>query len=120
VRGSQNCHFFFLKNCNLLEGSHQGFGGWRVHEIEMDQIVDAQLLQLENDRPKIGSQDFGVGVLLHLVLVSLLGVESEAFPGLSSAGTAGALLSRGLRNGRNEKGLDSDSRVVDLLLRETW
>jgi hypothetical protein len=32
-----------------LEGSHKGFWCGRVHEIEMDQIVDAQLLQLQHD-----------------------------------------------------------------------
>lgn len=34
-----------------LQGTHERLGRWRVHEIEVDQVVDAELLQLQNDRP---------------------------------------------------------------------
>ena len=32
-----------------FESSHEGFRGWRVHEIEVDQIVDTEFLQLQHD-----------------------------------------------------------------------
>ena len=85
----------------------------------MDEIVDAELLQLQNDGPEIGPEDFRISVLLHLVLVGFLGVKSETLSGLRSAGTAGSLLGRGLADGRNEKRFDANSRVVYFLLRKT-
>lgn len=86
----------------------------------MDEVIDAQLLQLQHDGAEIRTQDLGIRVLLHLVLVGLLGVQAETFPGLGSTGSAGSLLGRGLRDRGDEKGLHSDSRVVDFLLRKAW
>lgn len=34
-----------------LQGSHQSLRSWGIHEVEMDQIVDAQFLQLKDHRP---------------------------------------------------------------------
>ena len=84
----------------------------------MDQVVDAQLLELQHDRAEIRTQDLGIRVLLHLVLVRLLGVEAETLPGLRSTGSSGSLLRRGLGDRGDEEGLDSDPRVVNFLLRK--
>lgn len=45
---------------------------WRVHKIEMHQVVNAEFLQLQYDRAKVRSEDFRVRVVLHLVLEGLL------------------------------------------------
>ena len=72
---------------------------WWIHEVKVHQIVDAQLLQLQHDRPQVGAKDLGVCVVLHLILVSLLSVESEALSRLCSTGTTGPLLCTGLGDG---------------------
>ncbi len=85
----------------------------------MDEIVDAELLQLQHDGTEIRPEDFRISVFLHLVLVGLLGVKPETLAGLRSAGTTGALLSRRLADGGDEKRLDANSRIVNFLLRKT-
>ncbi len=52
------------------------------------------------------------------LFVSLLRVESKALARLCTTGTAGTLLSRGTADGRDEQGLNSNARVVHLLLGE--
>ena len=84
----------------------------------MNKIIDAEFLELQNNRAQIGAKNLRIGVLLHLVLEGLLGVESEALTGLCTTGTTGSLLRTSLRNGRDEQRLDADTRVVDLLLGE--
>lgn len=59
-------------------------------------------------------QDLGVGVVLHLVLVGLLGVEAEALAGASAACATGALLRRSFTNGGDQERLHADARVVHL------
>ena len=36
----------------------------RVHEVEVDEVVDAELLQLQHHRTEIRPQDLGVSVVL--------------------------------------------------------
>ena len=45
---------------------------WGVHEIEVDEVINAQLLELEHNSAEIGPEDLRVRVVLHLVLVRLL------------------------------------------------
>ena len=51
-----------------LQHPHTG----RVHEVKVDEVVDAEFLQLQYDRGQVGAEDLGVGVVLHLVLVGFL------------------------------------------------
>ena len=37
---------------------------WWVHEVEVDEVVDAELLQLQHHRPEVRPQDLGVSVVL--------------------------------------------------------
>merc|ERR1719384_2738340 len=79
-----------------LQGSHQSLRSWRVHEVEVNQIVDAELFELNDDSAQVRPQYLRVGVILHLVLVSLLCVEPETFPRPGSPSSASSLLGGGL------------------------
>ena len=103
----------------LLQGAHHGLGRRRVHEIEMYQVLDTKLLQLQNSVGQVRPENFRVSLLNKLLLESLLGVKTEAFTGPCTTGTTSSLLSRGLRNRRNQQGLDTRAGVVNLLLAET-
>ena len=80
----------------------------------MDKIIDAQFLQLKYNGAKVGAEDLRVSVVLHLVLVSFLGVESEALARLRPSSTAGPLLCTGFGDGGHQQRLHSDTRVVYL------
>lgn len=67
------------------------------------QIVDAQFFELKHDASEIRSQDFRVRVVLHLIFVSFLGVEPEAFAGPRAPGSAGSLLRGCFADRRDEK-----------------
>lgn len=115
---------------------------WRIHEVKVHQIVDAQLLQLQHDRPQVGPEDFGVRVVLgsergprlarrraqrnqtrkaftclHLGFVGLLRVKPEAFPRTRPAGSPRPLLGGGLTDGGDQQRLHPDARVVNLKTR---
>ena len=51
-----------------LQHPHTG----RVHEVKVDEVVDAEFLQLQYDRGQVGAEDLGIGVVLHLILVGFL------------------------------------------------
>ena len=86
----------------------------RIHEIKVNQIVDAQLLQLQHNRAEIRAQNLRIRVLLHLAPERPLRVQAEALSRLGAARAARALLRARLRNGRHQQRLDTDARVVDL------
>ena len=75
---------------------------WRVHEVKVHQIVDAEFLQLEYDGAEITPEYFGVRLLLHLVNECLLRVQSKAFARLRAAGSSRPLLGARFTNGRHE------------------
>ena len=101
-----------------LQRAYQRLWGGHVHEVEVDQVVDAQLLQLQHHSAEVGAEDLGVGVVLHFRLVCLLRVQTEALTGTSSPGAACSLLGAGLGDGGHEQRLHSDAGVVHLLLGE--
>ena len=82
----------------------------------MDQVVDAQLFELENDRAEVGPPDLGVRVLNQVVLKRRLGVEPERLSRLRPPGTPGTLLRRRLGDRSHKERLDTRPRVVHLLL----
>lgn len=102
----------------LLEGAHHGLGRGGVHEIKVDEVLDAELLELQDRVGEVGAQDLRVRLLNELLLEGLLRVQPEALSRLGTTGTTGTLLGRGLGDGGDKEGLDADARVVDLLLAE--
>ena len=102
----------------LLERAHHGLGRRRVHQVEVHQVLDAELLQLEDRARQVRPQDLGVRLLDELPVEGLLRVQAEALARPRAAGAAGALLRRRLGDGRHEQRLDPRAGVVDLLLAE--
>ena len=74
-----------------LQSSHESLRSGRVHKVKVDQIVDAEFLQLQHDRSEIGSQNLGIRVLLHFLFVGLFRVKPEAFAGTSTTSPTGTL-----------------------------
>ena len=87
---------------------------WRVHEVKVHQVVDAQLLQLQHHRAQVGAQDLRVCVFLHLCRVRLLRVQAEALAWPCTTGSTCTLLSTSFGNGSDQEGLHPDARVVHL------
>lgn len=94
-----------------------------IHKLVLPGIEPATFRGRQRAQPSTGydpvrkggsPQDLGVGVVLHLVLVGLLGVEAEALAGARATGATGPLLSRGLADGRDQQRLHTDTRVVHL------
>merc|ERR1711963_895687 len=75
-----------------MGSTHQCLWSRRVHKIKMDQIINAQFLQLKHYRSQIGPQNFWIGVVLHFVLVCLLCIKSETFSRLGTTSTTSSLL----------------------------
>lgn len=64
-----------------LQGSHQGFGRWRVHKIEMHQIVNTQFFELENHRTQIWPKDKHSWFLFIVTTVSpTLKFQDKCYP----------------------------------------
>ena len=82
-----------------LQGPHEGLWGRGVHEVEVHQIINAELLELQHHRTEVGAKDFGVRVVLHFVFEGLARVEPEALAGPGPACSACPLLGRGLADG---------------------
>jgi len=102
----------------FFEGAHQGFGRGRVHEVEVDEVVDAEFFEVEDRGGEVGAEYFRVRGLDEFFFERRFGVEAEAFPGASTAGSTGSLLCGGFGDGGDEEGFDSYAGVVDLLLAE--
>mmetsp|Transcript_48960 Transcript_48960/g.116583 ORF Transcript_48960/g.116583 Transcript_48960/m.116583 type:complete len:518 (+) Transcript_48960:640-2193(+) len=101
-----------------LERAHERLGRRRVHEVEVHQIVDAQLLEREHNAPQVAPQHLRVCLLLELLMERLLGVEAEALARPRAPCPPCPLVRARLGDGRDEERLDADARVVHLLLRE--
>ena len=87
---------------------------WRVHEVKVHQVVNAQLLQLQHHRAQVGAQDLRVRVFLHLCRVRFLCVQAEALARPRTTGSTCTLLSASFGNGSDQEGLHPDARVVHL------
>jgi hypothetical protein len=101
-----------------LQGTHHGFWSWRVHEVEVDQIVDAQFFEVEDCAGQIRPQNFRIVVLDEFFIVRLLSVEAEALAGSGSSRSSGPLFGAGFADGRDEETFDSHARVEHLLFGE--
>ena len=49
-----------------LERTHDRLGRGRVHVVKVHEVVDAELLELEDDGREVAPQNLGVGLLLEL------------------------------------------------------
>ena len=67
----------------------------RIHEVEMHQVINAQLFQLQHHCTQVGPQNFRICVVLHFSLISLLSVKSETLARAGTAGTTCSLLRTG-------------------------
>mmetsp|Transcript_28058 Transcript_28058/g.70446 ORF Transcript_28058/g.70446 Transcript_28058/m.70446 type:complete len:233 (+) Transcript_28058:889-1587(+) len=102
----------------LLEGPHHCLWRWRVHEVKVHKVGDAELVQVEHDRPQVGPQDLGVRLLNQVLLEGVFGVEAERLSGARTAGTTGPLLGRRSGDRGHQQRLHANARVVHFLLGE--
>ena len=89
----------------------------RVHEIKVHQIIDAKLLELQDNGTQVGTEDLGVCVVLHLILVCLLWEEEgeREMEGGGEGGRGGR--ERGRERGREKAGAEGEETVdVDIRL----
>ena len=103
----------------LIHGVRDVVLGRRVHEVEVVQILHAQLLQQQHHVAQIGSLDLGHLVPKRLVHVHVLGVHSEAHARTGSPGATGALVRVGLGHGGDLQRVHSDRRVEHFQLAES-
>mmetsp|Transcript_27220 Transcript_27220/g.40239 ORF Transcript_27220/g.40239 Transcript_27220/m.40239 type:complete len:241 (-) Transcript_27220:8-730(-) len=69
-----------------------------IHKVEGQQVVDAHSFQLQHGVAEVCALDFRNGEWQHLLTVSVLGVEAEAFAWPCSPGATTTLVGRSLRN----------------------
>ncbi|GIX62582.1 uncharacterized protein BcabD6B2_20170 [Babesia caballi] len=79
-----------------FQGLDERFRGRRVHEVEVDQVVDPKRLETQHHVRKVGPLDLGVVDVVHLLLVRELGVQPEAVARAHAPGPAAALVGGGL------------------------
>jgi hypothetical protein len=64
-----------------LQRAHERLAGRRVHELEADEVVDAERLEEEHDRAEVCPLDLRHRVLLELVRERPLRVQAEGLAG---------------------------------------
>mmetsp|Transcript_38971 Transcript_38971/g.96648 ORF Transcript_38971/g.96648 Transcript_38971/m.96648 type:complete len:337 (+) Transcript_38971:295-1305(+) len=102
----------------LLERADERLRGRRVHEVEMQQVVDAEALEQQHHVAQVGALDLGDHVVLQLVEEGPLGVEPEALARRDAAGASGALVRLRARARRYDQRLDAGAWVVRVHLDE--
>ena len=102
----------------LLQRADQGLRRRRVHEVEVQQIVDPHRLERERRRPQVRALDLRHGRREHLVLERTLRVQAETLPRPRAARAAAPLPRARLRNRRDDERVHAHLRVEHLLLRE--
>lgn len=76
----------------MLHGDDEGVNRRRVHEIKVDNVVDAHRFEGQNHVAKICPLDFRDGGGKHLVFVRIFGVQTIAFARARAPGTPLALV----------------------------
>ena len=87
----------------LLEGSHEGLWRRRIHVVEMNDVVDAKFLQVEDNGGEVGTLYFRVRILLQVFVEGSLCIESVALSRASTSGSTSSLLCTCPTNWANEK-----------------
>mmetsp|Transcript_55137 Transcript_55137/g.129443 ORF Transcript_55137/g.129443 Transcript_55137/m.129443 type:complete len:421 (+) Transcript_55137:277-1539(+) len=100
----------------LLQGLDQCLWRRRIHEVEMQEVIDTDRLEHQHHVAQVGSLDLRGIVVVQLMLVGPLREESEAFPRLDPASAARSLVGRGLRAGHDDQGLHACPWVEGVLL----
>jgi hypothetical protein len=85
-------HVLPAVHLQLLHGDNEGVYRRRVHEIKVDDVVDAHRFEGQNHVAKICSLDFRDGGGKHLVFVRIFGVQTIAFPWARAPSTPLALV----------------------------
>jgi len=80
----------------------------------VDEVVNAEFLQLQNDGTQVRPQDLRVGIVLHLLLVRLLRVESETLAGARTTSTTSSLLGTSLTDCSHQQRLNTNTRIIHL------
>jgi len=86
----------------------------RIHEIKVDKIINAELLQLQYDGAEVRSKNLGVRIVLHLLLICFLCIQSETLAGARTTGTTSSLLCTCLTDCSHQQRLDTNTRIVHL------
>mmetsp|Transcript_24293 Transcript_24293/g.76457 ORF Transcript_24293/g.76457 Transcript_24293/m.76457 type:complete len:388 (-) Transcript_24293:519-1682(-) len=89
----------------------------RVHEVELQQVLDAQGLEQQHHVAEVGALDLRHRVLQHLVPVLPLREEPVALPGPGAPRAPRALVHGGARAGEHLQGVHAHLGVVHLELR---
>jgi len=87
IQGSQSIQLF--------KGSDKRLWWRRVHEIEVNQIINTERLQHEDDRSQVGSLYFWNGGVIKLIRERPSRKQSETLAGRHSPSTTCSLVSRG-------------------------
>lgn len=74
---------------HLLKRADESLRRRRVHELEVQQVVDAQALEKQHHVAHVRPLDLGNGVVLELVLEGPGREKTEALPGLRPSGPSG-------------------------------
>jgi hypothetical protein len=76
------CHVSFViqgaQVIQELQGAHHGLGCRRVHKVKVNQVVDAELFELQHNSRQIGAKDFRIGLWNQVVAEALFRVQAEA------------------------------------------
>mmetsp|Transcript_2661 Transcript_2661/g.9436 ORF Transcript_2661/g.9436 Transcript_2661/m.9436 type:complete len:429 (+) Transcript_2661:131-1417(+) len=102
----------------VLEGGDEGGGRRRVHELEVQQVVDAERLERQHGVGQVGALHLGHRRGVHFVAECRLGVQTEALARPGAACAACALLGLGARDGHHHERVHAHLAVVDVLLAE--
>merc|ERR1740124_1620028 len=99
----------------LVEGGHDVVLRWWVHEVEVEveEVLDAEVLEEEQDVGEVGALNLGDGGLHELLAELAVGVESEVESWSSTSCASGALVCVGARDGCYVEAVHSEFGVED-------
>ncbi len=102
------------KVVELLQRGDERLGGGRVHEVEVQEVVDPHGLEGEHRHAQIRTLDLRDAGRQHLVLVGGLGVQAVALAWPRAPCSTRTLPRAGLADGGHHQGVHADLGVVDL------
>merc|ERR1740124_1987891 len=97
----------------LVEGGHDVVLRWWVHEVEVEEVLDAEVLEEEHDVGEVGALNLGDGGLHEFLAELAVCVESEAESWSSTSCASGALVCVGARDGCYVEAVHSEFGVED-------
>ena len=103
------------QSVELLERADERLGRRRVHEIEVDEVVDAERFEHEHHRAEVGALDLRNRVLVQLVGERVGGVHAEALARRHSTGSPRSLSRRGAGHRSDDQTLHAGAGIVRLL-----